>query len=238
MALIQVCSDIHLEYNDISEVDFINIINPKGEILILAGDIGDPFSNIFEKFINYCSINFACVLFVAGNHEYYNHLIIETDDKITEIFNKYKNVIYLNNTTFLYNNILFVGTTLWSEINKEVELYNMKDFSKIKNFSSYLSNNLFTQNVQFIKEQLKNKIVVITHHAPSYKCISKDYDNDPVNCCYASNLEYLFEDNNLIGWVYGHLHNNYKSIINNSFLYANCYRTLDYNNEDIISLPL
>jgi len=55
MDLIQVCSDIHFERGDLTKDDFKNIIQKNAEILVLAGDIGDPFTDIYLEFINYCS---------------------------------------------------------------------------------------------------------------------------------------------------------------------------------------
>ena len=98
--MIQVCSDVHLERGDITKSDFPNIITPCAEILALAGDIGDPYSPIFEEFIYYCSQQFRYVLFVSGNHEYYQHDIPTTDRCIESLFGYYTNVIYLNNRIF------------------------------------------------------------------------------------------------------------------------------------------
>ena len=43
---IQYISDIHLEY--LSEIPKIN---PVGDVLVLAGDIGHPFSSIYINFL-------------------------------------------------------------------------------------------------------------------------------------------------------------------------------------------
>jgi hypothetical protein len=111
----------------------------------------------------------------------------------------------------------------------------MKDYSLINNFSPYLQKKLFEENLAFIKYSLENnKCIIITHHAPSYKCIEEKFKHDKFNCCFASNLEYLFENPNLVGWIYGHLHNNYITYNKKIFLYANCYRTDTYSNSKSI----
>lgn len=238
--LIQVCSDLHLETNDIQEKDFVNIIKPCAEVLILAGDIGDPFSPIFENFISYCSSHFIYVLFVSGNHEYYGYSIVETDFQIENLFSDYSNVIYLNNKTFEYNELLFIGTTLWTEISNSIQssdLSMMYDYKKIKDFSPNQCNDLFMNNIAFIKENIEKKeCIVITHHAPSYKCISDEYKGDKSNCFFASHLDDYIENKNVIAWVYGHTHYNIEYSENN-VLYANCYRTNSYNNEKYILKP-
>ena len=58
-------------------------------------------------------------------------------------------------------------------------------------------------------EKRKNPLpcFVITHHAPSGKCISKEYDESPLNCGFVSDLEWLIEKHHSIRcWAYGHLH--------------------------------
>lgn len=234
MNLIQVCSDIHFERGDIKINDFKNIIQKNAEILVLAGDIGDPFSDIYLQFIEYCSELFVHVLVITGNHEYYNHSIEEVDIKINKIVDNFINVHYLNNKTFYYDGLFFVGSTLWSNIKEETklsDLMTMKDYHKIKNFNPIAVNNLFAKNLKFIEDTINNNIncIVITHHAPSYKCIPEEFKGDSMNCCFASNLDYLFDNDNLLGWIYGHTHNNYIKYSENKFIYANCYRTTSYN---------
>jgi predicted phosphohydrolase len=233
-SLLQVCSDLHLENNDIKESDFPNIIKPVASILVLAGDIGDPFSPLFEQFLCYCSKHFQNVLFVTGNHEYYNYSINEVDNKINKLCEKYKNFHFLNNGIFQYEDLYFIGTTLWTDINSmnNYDLISvMVDYRKIINFTPELQKKLFKQNVEFIEKHLYDKkCIVITHHAPSYNCIEDKFKDDKFRHCFASKLDYLLENNNLVGWIYGHLHNNYKVYNKNNFLYANCYRTKNYLN--------
>ncbi len=234
--LIQVCSDIHLEYDDDIIRDFPAIVtNIGGQILILTGDIGDPFSDIYKDFINYCSRIFEYVIVIAGNHEYYHHNIDETDAMIYSITDDYANVIFLQNTTFIYDDYVFVGTTLWSHIPDDIEnheLYLIRDYHHIKGYSTYMSNNLHETAVKFITETLEThkekKIIVLSHHAPSIKCLDPKFYTDPLNCCYMSRLDYLFRGN-LKAWINGHTHFNFESNENGVLLYANCYRGNNYS---------
>jgi hypothetical protein len=235
--LLQVCSDVHLDYGDITPSEFSKIVEPQAEILILAGDIGNPYTEIYEQFISYCSERFKCVLYVAGNHEYYKHKhsIAETNTQIYTVLHKFSNVHFLNNKVLEYEGIAFVGTTLWSQIGEEMgaaELYYMHDFRTISGFSPVVSNYLFKTNVSFISSALDKyeDCIVITHHAPSMKCISDEYVGDELNCCFATDLEHLFEHPHMMGWIYGHTHHNYRDIGERVFLYGNCYRAANYVN--------
>ena len=234
---LQVCSDVHLDYGDISPSEFSKVVDPQAEILVLAGDIGNPFTEIYEQFIRYCSENFKCVLYVAGNHEYYKHknAIAQTNYQINNVLHRFSNVHFLNNKIFEYGGITFVGTTLWSHIGDEMgpaKLYYMNDFRSITGFSPVVSNYLFKINLSFIRSALDKyeNCIVITHHAPSMKCISDQYLGDKLNCCFATDLEYLFEHPHIMGWIYGHTHYNYKDIRERWFLYGNCYRGKKYVN--------
>ena len=232
MNLLQVCSDIHLEMGDIDEIHFSKIIQPSAEILVLAGDIGHPSEPIFDKFIAYCASLFKHVLFISGNHEYYSKTMRETEKCIEQIVNNYSNVIYLNNKTFEYEGIVFVGTTLWSQLPETESMYKLfavNDFKKIHEYSMEANNLLFKKNLEFLQNNIDKQCIVITHHAPSYKCIPEKYEGDVLNCCYASHLDYLFTNKNIIGWIYGHTHHNYSYYSDDFFLYSNCYRGDNYN---------
>jgi hypothetical protein len=127
----------------------------------------------------------------------------------------------------------------WSHIGDEMgpaKLYYINDFRSISGFSPVVSNYLFKSNVSFITSALEKheNCIIITHHAPSMKCISDKYLGDKLNCCFASDLEYLFKHTHMMGWIYGHTHHNHKEIGERVFLYGNCYRATNYMNESFI----
>ena len=106
---IKVISDIHLEYY--TDYNFFSIIEPDStSILCLLGDIGNPFSDLYKKFIEWCSKNFYRVFIIAGNHEYYNSSIEKSNSKITDVCSFY-NTHFLNNSSFIINDKIFIGTT-------------------------------------------------------------------------------------------------------------------------------
>jgi len=48
---------------------------------------------------------------------------------------------------------------------------------------------------------------IVTHHAPSGKCIPRMYSDSAVNCAYVSDLEWFIEKHKSIKcWAYGHIH--------------------------------
>ena len=98
---IQYISDIHLEFLHIEAVEsIIRKIIPIDPIMVLAGDIGNPFSknNYYEKFIEEMSKKFEKVFLISGNHEYYHNNIDMVEEKIKTVTSKYNNVTYLQNS--------------------------------------------------------------------------------------------------------------------------------------------
>jgi DNA repair exonuclease SbcCD nuclease subunit len=69
-------SDLHLEFlkNDIEFETLLNKISlpMSNEICILSGDIGNPYSDYYYKFMKFINNNFIKTFVIAGNHEYYN----------------------------------------------------------------------------------------------------------------------------------------------------------------------
>jgi predicted phosphohydrolase len=242
---IQVCSDIHLDYRDIHETQFPQIISKSAEILVLAGDIGNPFTKVFYKFIQYCSGIFQLVLFVPGNHESFGTNVENSNMQLTKMFSMFSNVILLNNSTYEIGNIVFIGSTLWSNIPTHVnknDLRKINDFSRIKNHTIEKHNSYFQTSYDFINNELlqlveKNKkVIIITHHSPSFSTIADKYIGSVTNCCYVTDLDHLLDHPNLVCWIYGHLHDNRIMRKKEVILYSNCFRAEGYNNKGTLQV--
>lgn len=231
---IRVVSDIHLERYE--TFDFNNIIEINtSDILCLAGDIGDPFSELYKNFIEWCSLNFFQVLIVTGNHEYYNSSIERSNKKIKDLTSIYCNVIFLNNTSYVINNKIFVGTTLWSYIPencKEIITARINDYRFIEDFTTEKCNQLHEESIAYIKyiiERYKGfyKIIILSHHSPLLINTSKaKLELLDTNYAFSSDQGELMNDN-IDAWIYGHTHynnnNNYfynrkTAIISNQFV--------------------
>jgi len=135
---IAVCSDLHLEFQD------INLKNEEGaEVLILSGDImiaedlhnhppvhpNDPVNipNLgrrqetalrFRDFLSRCSFQFPHVIYIAGNHEFYHGLWKASLQHLRDECARYPNVYFLENDIKVINEVSFIGATLWTDCNK------------------------------------------------------------------------------------------------------------------------
>ena len=149
---VAVCSDLHLEFQD------INLKNEEGaDVLVLSGDIivaadldiydrrqeemgfARARSQRFQDFFKRCCFQFPHVVYVAGNHEHYHGDFKYTLSDLKRKLAHHTNLHILDREVFQLGDYKFVGSTLWTDMNKEdpLTLYHIKqamnDFRVVKN---------------------------------------------------------------------------------------------------------
>lgn len=242
--MLRLASDLHLEFyldsvlsegNALFDKLLPEMFQPseqdKDTVLILAGDILlikelKHFNYFFEKL----SLQFKTVLWIFGNHEWFKSTLnAKSMNKVKEHLAYLKNVHILDNEVFEDEKYYFVGTTLWSDINKgdyltahDVALVS-KDYKKItfqegQRYSKMRPrqvSKMFKDNEKFIFDSLlkakdNDKIkVVVTHHPPTVKAIPEMYK---VNSDYWSDFgqvdfDKLYKADILPEfWFHGHIH--------------------------------
>lgn len=226
------CSDLHL---DIDSGAWFDYDLPECDVMILAGDIaqlcnlrhsmiGSYLYDNTSNFIYRVSAKYKRVLWIPGNHEYYDSSIGQAEmvgcawligEGISnvEISSKFSTVI---------DDVLFVGATLWTDFNKEnpldmISANNMNDYSAIfisdKGIGRVLRPTdvlkIHKEHKSFITQELyKNilsKVIVITHHAPDYESECGEITNmTPMYCC--TDMEQIILNHSPTYWVHGHTH--------------------------------
>lgn len=123
---IAICSDIHLEFGPIQLEN-----SEHAEVLILSGDIctavdlvptglvGSGKFDRYMEFFNDCSANFPHVVYVMGNHEHYHGDFSTSLNIIKDALKKFENIHVLEKETWTHGDHVFIGGTLWTDMNGE-----------------------------------------------------------------------------------------------------------------------
>ena len=198
-------SDFHLDMNN-GKFDVINV----SDNFIIAGNVGNPFSTQFENFFSYISKKFKNIFFVAGNHDLHDYGIFNQTlydvnvQQIIKICNKFPNVHFLNNDCYDHNDVIIVGTPLWTQLSPNIKFIDKKTID--------CHNNKHYESVQYINDICKKyptkKIVVVTHYVPTEKLIEEKYKLDKcANSKFCTPLEHIMKSNsNICVWISGHTH--------------------------------
>lgn len=222
MLNLQIASDLHIEYKNDEIPEPLNYIIPKADILVLAGDIGsfykiDQLKGFLEKL---CKL-FKSVIYVPGNQEYYMtkndnnflpmHVLL---DRLYAIEQNINNLIILNQSSIIINDICITGCTLWSKPDIPipkfiVRIHGMNDNIYLKKHNSDLN---YIKKISDYCSKNNLKLIVITHYCPTYKVLDEFKLKDKFISLYTSNLDYLLNSNHIHTWICGHIHKNFDFI--------------------------
>ena len=192
----------------------------------------------YRNFLERASVQFKHVIMIAGNHEFYHGRWYKALDTMRHECNQFHNVYFLEDQVKEIDEVLFVGSTLWTDMNKnewhtkyQVK-QGMSDFKIIKNDQNGYRNLhpddvivRHSKSLEFIKNTIVNtskKIVVVTHHAPSDMSVADCYKGDILmNGAYRSNLEDFIMDSNINLWCHGHTHFSFDYMLGNTRVVCN-----------------
>lgn len=145
---IAVASDVHLEFGPIV---FEN--SGGADVLILSGDIcvakdllehdspmpTEKSQKLHDFFYNCCN-KFPHVVYIVGNHEHYHYDFAHTVKDLKKNLKYLPNLQILDKESWtLFDEVTFIGGTLWTDMNKEdpLTLWHigraMNDFRCVKN---------------------------------------------------------------------------------------------------------
>lgn len=223
----------------------------KADVLVLAGDIiiandlhqkGERHflndrefiakrSDRFHTFFQQVCEEFPHVIFICGNHEHYHGDFATTYDKIRENLSYLPNLRILDKESALIDDVLFLGGTLWTDMNKEdpvtIHMISnmMNDFIQVKNsnrpmlgaykpspFKPVDALQDHQKMMKFLTTELSDdmiqKVVVVGHHAPSKASIKPKYAGDHImNGGYSSDLsDFILDNPKIKAFIHGHTH--------------------------------
>ena len=145
---IAICSDVHLEFG---QLELENTHN--AEVLVLSGDIctavdlrvtdsilSSAKTDRYLDFFTACSRNFPHVVYVMGNHEHYHGDYATSAGILRDAMKQCgDNIHFLDKEVWELNDHVFIGGTLWTDMNGEDEMTmnhvqrRMNDFQICKN---------------------------------------------------------------------------------------------------------
>ena len=224
---LRIMSDLHLEFlRDLSTFEIPALPDDKDTVLILAGDVhlAKYLYKVFEMFAD----RFKAIVFVYGNHEFYKGNMPSIPLKVEESIAHLPNVYVLDAETVEIDGVHFVGATLWTSMNNFdhtlmwIAGSEMNDYSQIRTgppnepwkrkLRPVETTSLFIQHRDYMFKTITElteagkTVVAVSHHLPSFKCITPGYRADKLNGAYASELWEWVDDAKPVLWVHGHTH--------------------------------
>lgn len=224
---VHILNDLHIEFEDFKAP------TTRADVVVLAGDIGVGLEGL-----HWAQKQFPDqpVIYVPGNHEYYRNNTDLIDDLKARAT---RNMHVLNDDQVIVNGVRFLGSTLWTDfallgLEKQVpamleaQQY-MTDFVVIGHedhcFTPRDALQLHTNSRAWLTSMLaqpfSGKTVVVTHHAPSSRSISRRYVGDLLSPAFASNLESLMGDRRAVLWVHGHVHDSFDYVVDGTRVVCN-----------------
>ena len=196
---VAICSDVHLEFGQLNLENTDN-----AEVLILSGDIctacdlrvtdsilSSAKTDRYLEFFTACSRNFPHVVYLMGNHEHYHGDYATSAGFIKDALKHLENIHVLDKEVWEHNDHVFIGGTLWTDMNGEDEATmqhvsrRMNDFQICENSAEMVNYRTFDTEDDHKKVRFKTRPAtlsprhVVEDHKAMLKVIEDTYDNTP-----------------------------------------------------------
>ena len=205
--LINFFSDIHLEFGTLGVPD------TQADLIIAAGDIG-----IYKQGMDWLKSLKKPVIYVAGNHEFYEGEYLSTVDALRKEC-KGSKVNFLECESHQVGDVRFLGCTLWTQLGgkdnerQEQLRKSVNDFRKINyqkglmDYETYaeLHRKSLDWMIGELAKPFSGTTVVVTHHAPTFW----SWDDSPKSLtrfAYCNDLKEIMHNHDISAWFHGHTH--------------------------------
>ena len=220
----QIVSDLHLEFeNPIPD------LTPGVEVLIVAGDLAEIRHPWHLADAAQAWKDAQHILYVPGNHEFYGNDIDQARQILASQCHIH-GITLLDPGAVTIAGVPFIGATLWTdfrlggiasergahaEAQQRISDFNgaIMQHHGTQRFTTFESVRRHDAHRTFIENELSTatengtSAVVITHHAPTPRSIGREFEGDPCNAAFASDLEDLIARYQPALWIHGHMHN-------------------------------
>ena len=226
--IIKYFSDLHMEFMDRhDQMNFIDhlIGDDTPDIMVCAGDLAVGKETI--KWLGYIDKEVQVpFIFVSGNHEYYSGQKSVLDEEFRQAQKNFKNVHILIQDTFKHMGITFAGSSGWWDTPMKHHLNALNDFSRI--YDIRVNSNGTDWGIadrRFFEKTLQTteRVICVSHNAPSWKSILPQFMNSDINECFANKWDKMIRKHQPIAWIHGHMHNTIEYRIGETEIMCNPY---------------
>jgi Icc-related predicted phosphoesterase len=215
---VQVISDIHID--SWRGKDHLPAIErgENADLLIIAGDLSNGPKESTTLWLKALLENENWplgALMVLGNHDYYHGKLSAGVSRWREALTGLP-IRILQKETVDISGVTFAGTTLWTDFDKKSPFtmlqtefllsdyrYITREKTGIRAIDTY---DAHKEELAWLSQQTGENLVFITHHAPSFSSVSREYQGDPLNGAFVSNLHSVIEKCSPQVWIHGHVH--------------------------------
>jgi predicted phosphodiesterase len=206
MPTLQLLSDLHLEMHADGGKQFLASLDPSGvDILVLAGDICSAL--MLNSVLTEFCVAYPQVVYVAGNHEYYNSNVTRVTKKLAKLNAKLDNFTWLNCKLAIIDGLRIVGGTLWFPPPSPEVLAlraQLNDFHLIGEIEPWVYEE-HQRCVGILQALAATADVVVTHHIPSNVCASTRFGAD-LRHFFVHDMTAFIKQAQPPLWMFGHTH--------------------------------
>lgn len=204
---LRLLSDIHFEHHADFGRSFVDSLDPTGvDVLVLAGDICTVQAGLSNALRMFCE-KFKHVVFVPGNHEYYQSDRGRVNATLGKAIERHDNLHVLDQRVVTIEGKRFIGVTMWfpsSTLARSQAPY-WSDFQCIQGFAKWV----FQRNesdVAFLRKEMSEGDIVVTHYLPSFESVHPKFAMTSTNCYFVCDIEDLITERKPALHLHGHTH--------------------------------
>lgn len=203
---LRILSDLHLEFHRDGGRTFIAGQRDAGyDVLVLAGDIAtlNGLPPVIEWFRE--AAGSRPIVWVPGNHEYYGTSVVSMGDFLAHLADP--SLYGLDNRVVVLDGQRFVGSTLWFSHSGGWDPMDdrLNDFQLIEGFRQWVGDHARC-SAAFLRENVRERDIVVTHHLPHPRSIHPRYEGDPLNRYFLHDVSKTVEQRGASLWIHGHTH--------------------------------
>lgn len=209
---LRLCSDLHIDHREGRPGRTTDVVSRLGDgdhdVLVIAGDVAES-----GKCVRYLDAILAAqkhaqpVVFVAGNHEYYNIDSRDLRARLRDLQRKSPGRFYfLDKDVVEIKGQRFVGCTLWFPFEEpDLDTRFMNDFRYVPGLKGWVDREA-RDCARFLRREVRGGDVVVTHHMPHPRSISPKFAAAVTNKYFLNDVSDVVENHGAQLWHHGHTH--------------------------------